>query len=86
MEPLIWKRDGGEIEIKSLKGLSDIIVNIGLENVDREIMDNLDNVVKWLEENFPRELDLITTIKAESKEFTPQQVRELMARKLRKLI
>jgi hypothetical protein len=85
MKPLIWKTKASEIEITSLEGLLNLLVDIKQEDINEEINSNLSKLIGWLEQNFPKELDLIANIKGYSKEFTSQQMRELLIRKLRKI-
>lgn len=84
-KPFNWKTKDSEIEINSLKELLNISVSIKQEGIDKEFNLNKDNLIEWLEQNFPKELDLITSIKDSLKELTPQQIRELIVRKLRKI-
>jgi len=63
--------------------LLDVLIDIKQEDIDNEIKGNLDNLLEWIEENFPKQMELIQHLKSESKEFTPQQIRERIARDLR---
>lgn len=83
---LIWKTQNKDIEIENLKQLLDILVNMKQEDIDTEIKENLENLLKWLEKNFPKQMELIEHLKSETKEFTPQQIRERIVRDLRKVV
>lgn len=83
---LIWKTRNEELEIKSLKQLLYLLINVNQEDIDNEIKENLNNLFKWLKNNFPGQLELIEHLKTESKEFTSQQIRERVIRDLRKII
>lgn len=83
---LLWKTKDKKLEIKTLKELLDVLIDIKQENIDSEIKENLGNLINWLEENFPKQMELIAHLKTEGKEFTPQQIREMIARDLRKII
>lgn len=85
-KPLIWKAQNKEIKINNLKKLLDVLIKIKQENIDSKINKNLNNLINWLENNFPRQLELIQHLKIESKEYTPQQIRERIVRDLRKII
>lgn len=80
---LIWKAQNKELEIKSLKQLLDVLIDIKQEGIDKEIKENLNNLFEWLKKNFPKQMELIVHLKTESKEFTPQQIRERIIRDLR---
>jgi hypothetical protein len=85
---LNWKSKSGVSRIENLKQLLDILVNIKIEEIDDEISINVlkDNrLLVWLENNFSKEIGLISHLKAESKEYTPQQIRERLIRDLNKV-
>jgi hypothetical protein len=84
--PLIWKSRKKEKRISDLKELLDILINIKQENIDSEIKQNLNNLINWLETEFPNKLVFTTHIKVESKEYTPQQVRERIIRDLKDMV
>lgn len=84
-KPFLWRTKEKEIRIRNLKELLDTLINIKLENIEDEIGLNLKNLIPWLEENFPKQMELIAHLK-NTKEFTPQQIREQLARDLRKLV
>jgi len=84
--PLIWKSGKREKKILNLKQLLDILINLKQENIDKEIKDNLKNLIPWLEKNYPDKLIFTTRLKVESKEYTPQQIRERIIRDLREII
>jgi len=79
MNSLIWKPLNKEI--KDLKSLLKVLINIKQEDVDNEINLNLKNLTKWLEENFPRQVEIVVSIEKEG--FTPQQIREKIIRILK---
>jgi predicted component of type VI protein secretion system len=86
---LIWKSKGSEIQITTLKGLFDALLNISQEDIDSVIGLNIskeeNKVLEWLESNFPRQMELAIHLK-NIHEFTPQQIREQLIRDLRKII
>lgn len=81
--PFLWKTKIGEIKINSLSELFNTLIKFQLENIEEEMTFNLKDLIIWLEENFPREMELIIHLK-NSQEFTPQQIREQLIRDLRK--
>mgnify|MGYP000338757129 CR=1 FL=1 len=81
--PLVWKSRKGEEEILNLKQLLDILINIEQEDIDETINNNLNNLISWLEKEYPDKLIFTTRLKVESKEYTPQQIRERLIRDLR---
>jgi hypothetical protein len=85
MQPLLWKSKESKKEITSLEALLQHLSDLRQEIIDVEIVENLPGIISWLESNF-REIDLVTSLKSSQKEFTPQQMRELMVRKLRVLL
>jgi len=82
-KPLIWRSKKGEMEIFNLKQLLDTLVDIKQEDIDRTINQNLNNLLSWLEEEYPDMLIFNAHLKVESKEYTPQQIRERLIRDLR---
>ena len=82
-KPLIWKTQNKKIEVEDLKELFDVLINIKQEEIDKEIKENLNALIYWLEENFPKQMGLIQHLKIESKEYTPQQIRERVIQDLR---
>jgi biopolymer transport protein ExbB/TolQ len=86
VKEFIWKTKNGKIKIKSLEGLLDKLTNIKQEDIDKEINFNMEEnkLSKWIENNFPNEMELIANLK-QNKEFTPQQMRERLVRDLRKI-
>jgi hypothetical protein len=83
---LYWNSNNKKIKITSLKELLDLLINMELENINYEIAANKNNLIKWVEENFPKKIELITELKSSSKEFTAQQFRESLIRILRRTI
>jgi hypothetical protein len=82
---LIWKTKDSNLEITNLETLLNLLIDIKLNDIDKEINTNKEQLVEWLEQNFPKELDLIASLKSMQSEFTSQQLRELLVRKLRKI-
>jgi hypothetical protein len=85
---LFWKTKGKIVKVTDLKELLNKLIDIKQEEVNKEISLNLKGtkLLKWLETNFPQELELIANLKQSLKEFTPQQIRESLVRDLRKAI
>jgi len=83
---LIWKSKEEIINIHNLKELLDILIKIKQEDIDEEINKNLNNLISWLEKNYPKMLIFTTRLKTESKEYTSQQTRESLIRYLREII
>jgi hypothetical protein len=85
MTPFNWGKKGQEVQLTTLKDLLDLLINIPLENIEQEIKQNIikGNLLSWMEDTFPKELILIVSIKKALKEFTPQQIREILIRELR---
>jgi len=85
-ETLVWITKDKEIKVKDLNELLDALVNMDQEDIDAEIIANIkeNKLLKWLEENFPKQMELITHLR-NIQEFTPQQIREQIVRDLRKL-
>jgi hypothetical protein len=89
-QAFIWKTKDNEVRMKSLKDLLDVV--LGLEDV--EIDDNINanlskentRLIDWLEQNFPEEIKFIAELRNSLKEFTPQQLRELIVRELRSVL
>jgi hypothetical protein len=86
MTSFTWKKKNQEIKINTLKELLEILIGISLEDIDQEIKTNIidANIISWLENNFPKELILTTSLKNILKEYTPQQIREMLIRELQK--
>jgi hypothetical protein len=80
----IWKSKDKELKIKNLKELLDLLIDIKQENIDKEIDNNKDRLISWVEENFSEKFELIAELRSSAKEFTPQQFREKVIRILRK--
>jgi hypothetical protein len=87
VETFLWKNKEGTVRLVSLKELLNKLIEIKQTDIDEEISVNVkgNKLLKWLENNFPNELELIVNLK-NIKEFTPQQIRELIVRDLRKII
>jgi hypothetical protein len=88
VKPFVWNSKNEEFNISSLKELLNILTDINQEDIDEDIKKNIikDNrLIEWLEINFPKKIELITHLKNESKEFTPQQIRERIIRDLKKI-
>lgn len=85
--PFTWKKKDLEIKITSLEELLSALTNIQQEDIDQEITDNVigDGLLKWLQQNFPKKLQLITSLKNMLTKFTPQQTREMLIRELQKI-
>jgi hypothetical protein len=81
---LKWKTKDGEAEVTSLEELLSLLIGLKQDDFDTVSNTNISELIAWLEKNFPKELGLIAEIKANTKEFTPQQIRELIIRTLRK--
>lgn len=81
--PLLWKTKLGEMKINSLPELFNMLIKLTLENIEEEMVLNMNSLILWLEQYFPREMELIIHLK-NSQEFTPQQIREQLIRDLRK--
>lgn len=83
-----WKAKDKEVKLRSLKDLLKALISIKQEDIDEVVSLNVkdSNLLGWLEENFPERLELIAELKENIKEFTPQQMRERLARDLRKAI
>jgi hypothetical protein len=81
--PLILKTSQGKKEVTGLKALLDYLLKIGQDSIDAEISQNEASIIGWIESEFPSKLQLIASLKSHSKEFSPQQKRELMVRELR---
>ena len=87
---LLWKTTDGKKSITSLQELLETLIAIPEEDIDKEISMNINKeehkLVAWLEENFSQQLNLIETVKSIQREFTPQQIREMIIRDLRVII
>ena len=84
-EELIWRSKGKEVKITSLKELLDTLVAIKEEDAADEMNVNLSNMIRWLNDNFSENIGLIQNVQSGLKEFSPQQFRELMIRKIKAL-
>ena len=81
---LVWKTKEKDIKISNLKELFDVLIDIKQEDIDKVMGANLKNLIKWLESEFPNQVELIIHLKGD-KGFTLQQIREQMIRDLRTL-
>jgi hypothetical protein len=84
--PLIWKSKKVEIKVHNLKQLLDILISLKQEDIEEEINQNLNNLISWLEKEFPDKLFLTTRLKVESKEYTTQQIRERIIKDLKEIV
>jgi Rad3-related DNA helicase len=80
---LTWTAKEEIINIHNLKELLDVLIKIKQKDIDNEINKNLDNLISWLEKEYPDKLIFTTRLKVESKEYTCQQIRERLIRDLR---
>jgi hypothetical protein len=87
MVSFIWKSKNKEVEITTLTDLLNTLVALPLSDIDQEIKNNIINgtLVSWIKENFPKQLILTTSLESVIKEYTPQQIREMLIRALRSL-
>ena len=86
---LAWKTKDKEVRIRSLRKLLDILIDIRQDEIDDIISANINKkeskLVDWLEENYPKQLNLMAILKNGLREFSPQQIRESLIRELRNI-
>jgi hypothetical protein len=87
MVSFTWKKKKQNININTLQELKKTLIKIKLEDINREINENIikRNLLQWVENNFSKELILITHLRKALKEYTPQQIRETLIRELGKI-
>jgi hypothetical protein len=79
MNELIWEDDSA-VEIKSLQELNEVLINLPLSKVDQVIAKNKEKLISWIEENYPKRLEILAHFK---ENMTSQQLRERLVRDLK---
>jgi hypothetical protein len=80
---LSWQGKDGPVNLQSLQDLLRLLIDIPVEDIDTIIAKNKSTMIHWVQQNFPKQLQLLTHM--QDNEATPQQLREQMIRDLRKI-
>jgi hypothetical protein len=88
MEAFKWKKSDGKddiVLINSLEELSELLKGMPIVRVETEIEINVikGRLKEWIENNFSGQMILCKKIDSAVKEFTAQQIRELLVRELK---